>query len=281
MDSGENEKFERGVELMREGRFEEAGEIFAALVGTNPQNNLARLNLAIAYLDQHRFREAGVALREYLDRTPGDALAHVRMGYIQYKLGHNDVAIRSLRQALALEPHCAPAYRYLGDIFLESNKVDEARTAFARALKLNPRYADAMCGLAECFHRKKMPGVAIDYYRQALERVNPSDAGEIYEKVGRLYFENEVWGDTIKAHERAIELGAADERINYELGVAYLKTGDQASAASEYQTLKSLGSSYAPKLGALLGEVEEESVSKGPVEEGEAGESEKESEEEF
>lgn len=120
-----DERFEAALARMRQGRRDEAREMFEALVADYPTLSGPLTNLGILHA---RGDEHAVSLR-YFERAvsvnPNNAMAYNWMGTVHREQGAHTRARRAYERAIALQPDYAAAHRNLGvllDVYLQRSQ---------------------------------------------------------------------------------------------------------------------------------------------------------------
>ena len=100
---------QKGIELGRSGKYEEAIETFNMALTINPENAEVWYNIGKTYSD----------------------------------LGDNEEALRSYNQALAINPDISEAWYNMGLILYEQGKYEDSLEAFDKAIEIDPDDQDA------------------------------------------------------------------------------------------------------------------------------------------
>lgn len=127
----ENAAIARGNKLYKEGQFEKAIEAYEQALKQNPENTIARYNLAAARFRSGKFEDAQKVYNEVLEKSNDDAL--------KQKAAYNS-----------------------GVAFTKQNKLWESIEAYKLALRMNPLDADARFNLQKALEelrrqQKKSP----------------------------------------------------------------------------------------------------------------------------
>lgn len=148
---------------------------FKRAIEADPENALAVVNLATAYLGAQRHEEARQLLRQLIERDEGAVKSylmrvteeaedkfHLFMDEVNQKLG---VACLNIYLAQADEE---------GEVAADSALLEEAGRAFKTAISLNPHDAHAHIGLGVVYYRQNQIERAAEHFRKALE-ISPGD----------------------------------------------------------------------------------------------------------
>ncbi len=135
----------------------------------NPQNLMARLELATILTEQGNLAEAKAHAEFVLNLDPNDVDAHYCLAIAQAKEGKHDEAIGHCRRAIELSPDSATAYLNLGRLLLETGRFDEAVARLAEAVQRDPMDPTANYYWGYIQQRQGKTAEAGEYYRRAVE----------------------------------------------------------------------------------------------------------------
>ncbi len=102
--------YQRALDILREGRYRQAGEAFQAFLKTHPGSayaDNAQYWLAETYYVTRQFDAALAEFEKVLKQYPGSSKipdARLKIGFIQYEKGHWDQAREALQQVVAEHP---------------------------------------------------------------------------------------------------------------------------------------------------------------------------------
>ena len=107
------ERNQKGAELLGQGRIEEALYEFQRAVELDPNDPVARLNLAFTYDRQGQGEEAIAAYKQAIEMDPKNLLAYNKLGVLYNKLARYDEAIYEFENALSVNPADTPTLKNL------------------------------------------------------------------------------------------------------------------------------------------------------------------------
>jgi len=136
----QSEPYEKGIQALLRGNYQEAAESFEAALEGFPGNRCVHNNLGLAHL----------ALRDYQQ------------------------AISEFGKALAIEPAFPEALNNLGLAWSDLGTV-RARESFEAALQVNPDFFDALLNLGALYYRQGDLAKALELWEKA-ERISPDDS---------------------------------------------------------------------------------------------------------
>ena len=220
--------------------------LFAVLVACGPdkalQKEQARISrdLGEGYLGEGDVTKALVeflAAEKLNDKDP----------YLQYDLGlayvlkqNFQLAIVHFEKAIALKPDYPEAHNALGTVYLRLERWDDAIRHFDKA-RSNVLYATphfALNNLGEAYRGKKDYGVAIEFYKKALEN-NPRYA-DAHRGLGLIYMDTGDLDASVAALEKAVEYAPEDGPARFDLGRAYSAMYETEKAMAAFKKVIAL-----------------------------------------
>ncbi len=134
---------DKGLELAKAGRVENALACFERALAINPQSVAAWSNKGGALAKLGRFEEALACFDRGLAINPQLAEAWDNKGIALGNLGRFEEALACFDRALAVNPQLAEAWDNKGLALENLGRSEEALACFDRALTLNPQHASA------------------------------------------------------------------------------------------------------------------------------------------
>lgn len=129
---------DRGQELMKDKKYEEAAQYFEAVLKLEPGNVAALEDLGWIYNDIEQFDLAIKRCTSLLAVDPEHGGGWRELGYAQWKTGKYLRAIESLTRATKVSDKEEPAYNYLIAIYLDLNEAQLAKEWLAKRAGLFP-----------------------------------------------------------------------------------------------------------------------------------------------
>ena len=117
-------------------------EILRTELEQQPEDPVARLNLAAQLLTNRQLDEARALIEAVLETRPQDPQVLNALALVQIAAEEPQTAILTLQKAVAFNPLFAPAAFNLADLLVEQNRPEEAITVLRQALQ-RPLPADA------------------------------------------------------------------------------------------------------------------------------------------
>lgn len=128
-------------DCIRDGRLQQARDLFAELCRTTPQDYEAWFMLGAVNGQMGRISEAAECCRRVIRLRPDFAEAHYNLGQACKRLDMSQQAEACYREAVRLKPDYAEAWDNLGYLLQERGKQDEAIRCYRAALRLRPDFA--------------------------------------------------------------------------------------------------------------------------------------------
>ena len=226
---------ERGKQLLKEKRLDEALPVFQQIVAQDPSSKTAHLALGRILFRMKRPEEARPHFEEGIRLDPSRAKPYLMLARTVAALGDYDKAMEALRNALAINSKLAVAYLGMGALFARMNKPAEAEKQFVQAIRINPRMVDARRRLAQILGQSERFDEAIEQLTVAL-RIQPGNS-ETLTGLGRIHLLKADYRAARDAFHQAVEGENKKTQVNALMGLAEacLQTGQIAEAESALQ----------------------------------------------
>jgi Flp pilus assembly protein TadD len=157
----------RANELLQEGRRDEAGAAFRAILAATPKSAAACYGLGVVAWLGGRLDEARARMQEAV--ALGRTAMHLSMlGEIERMRGDYVSAQSALRAALELDPHLAGTYNNFGMLMLDQGRYTEAASLLMTATQVDPGLEMAHYNLGIAFKELNYLDEAIDANRKAI-----------------------------------------------------------------------------------------------------------------
>lgn len=216
-----------GRALAADGRPRQANTVFqeaSRLAPNDPRIPTAWGNL---FIEKHNTKEAaelfGMALKA------DDRWVPAAIGLARALMEDDPVAAReSLDRALAIDPDSVDARLLLAELALDERRIPDAVAEIDRALAVNPRRVEALALRAAVAFLQDRPEETERLAAEALA-INPR-AGEVYRVVGAQAASHYRFEDAVALLQKGAALDPDNPRIQAELGMHLLRTGDEAAA---------------------------------------------------
>jgi len=192
----------RCLQLIRQGRVQEARELLEPVVAAHPDWAAAQAALGFTYFDEKRWETAGGYYQRALELDPDLHAARVPYAWCLYYLGRLEDARKSFEAYLAVDPDYADATFALGLIRFDTDDLPAAEGYFRRVVALAHARGDAA--------------------REALAHTR---LGDVYLRTGDLERARDELG-------RSIELDPSNPKAHFKMSRVLLLLGDADGAAA-------------------------------------------------
>lgn len=234
-----------GVLLAGFGRMDEAVPLFRRSIGLDPGDVAGRLHLADALLKSNDMAGAGTAYQELLDRSPDNPYAELGLARVALAGDRRGAALKMLRGLVAANPEFYGAHDLLASLDEEFGADQEAAIERERAGKGRFREApdplfDSL--MDDCYDPYRLQvfaatAIAVRAYSDALPPLRRAlglapDNGRTLRQLGLVYLKT---GDNARAREnleRAVALDPRNDGAVFDLVNAYQDMGEKAAAVN-------------------------------------------------
>jgi tetratricopeptide (TPR) repeat protein len=141
-----------GVAYMNQQRPADAQKLFEQSLATDPNFEVARINLGISLLAQQKLEPARTALAAAAEKLPQDPYAWYNLGLVYKDLGDAEGGVAAFTHVTQMANEADPWY-FIGYLNSQLQHYDQAIAAFQKALAIFPFHASAEFGLARAFQR--------------------------------------------------------------------------------------------------------------------------------
>jgi tetratricopeptide (TPR) repeat protein len=254
----------RGLELAREGRLEEAEAIFQRVLKSDPndpeslyffgvlaarrsdpeqaESFLKRAidvrpdwakawnNLGAALNAQGKLEEALVACSEAVRFDPEAAENQYNYGLALHASGHLQDALEALQIATTTNPGFADAFSNMGAVLKDLSRHTESESAYRRAAEISPNHAEAHSNLSMALRRLRRYEEAVIESERAIE-LKPDIAAFYSNRANLLRVRGQIT-EAEQACRRSIELDPAHTEAYLILaGLKLIEKGDPVMAS--------------------------------------------------
>ncbi len=210
-----------GVIAMAKGQKNEALLALSKAGRANPDSARIWLALADVYRKIGDVAKRADSLKKAAKAEPGSFQTHYRLGRLQFQRGDNEAAIASLERAVSLEPGNFETRFMLAKIQFDDEHYQHAGRHAREAARLKPKKSGPLMLLADIANKQGKNGEAIDHLKSAIKLKKTSSL--LHTKLGRIYFENNIFDLAQKEFERAALLAPRKADPKVLLGQLYLE----------------------------------------------------------
>ena len=145
---------EKGWSKLSLGDHEGAEVALRKAIDLSPNDTQAQALLGWALMHQEKYDEALRVFQAVLGKQPDNSLARINIGYISFKKKSFADAIEHLSRAIRLDNDRKAtlyAHFYLGLVYLERDMFEDAQTFFEKTIVLGPNLIEAYYELGRAF----------------------------------------------------------------------------------------------------------------------------------
>jgi tetratricopeptide (TPR) repeat protein len=222
--------FQDALALHRQGRFEDAGRLYEALIGSDPAHVDGLVHFGVLRLGQGRPEEAEMLLRRAA-AVADTAEVHGNLAAVLQAMGRHEEATGHYRRAVALRPDMADAHFGLAACLQALGQHEAAIGSYQALLTIEPAHPEAHFGLAAQFAEQGRVEEAIVSYRSALAA--DADFAEASHGLGVLLAGRGEPEEAIGCFQRALAVDPdyVDARLALGQALQRLDRDDEAMAA--------------------------------------------------
>lgn len=177
--------FGRATALHREGRLDQAIDIYRRLLKGQPAVFEIQRLLILALLQAGRFRDANAAARKAREEHPSNPHAHLLLGAGLQAEAKWDRALSAFEAAAVLDPGLMEAHYLAGNMLANLGRLAEAVARFDRVLALEPRAVEALANRSVALSRLGRAEEALRDCEQ-LVQLQPREPRHLLSKGGTL-----------------------------------------------------------------------------------------------
>lgn len=207
----------------REGRFEQAEQIYKAVLAAQPSNPDALHLYGVLRMQCGQPAEAVDLIGKAVAARPNDPSFHSNLGTAKMEAGDLDGAIQSLQKALALAPDHPDAALNLGNALLQTGRTSEAEAVLKGALSRMPGHPVALNALGLAAAQEGRTDEARQRFGAAIS--SAPDFPDAHANLGQLLIRTGAFEDAIQALTKAVTLHPDHAEAQCALGAALTETG--------------------------------------------------------
>lgn len=195
---------------LKRGLFDSAITTLQRAIALNPNNNILKKNLVLAYIKSYKFEEGQKVLVELSQSkfAYGNEYASL-MGDFYIANNNLNLAVRWYSEALNRDPLSDYDMYQLAKIFVRTKKFAEAKARLGKALLLDPKNPDYLATNAEILFEQDNTDTAIGYLRDAISE-NGEDA-KLLSTIAALYYKSGQVKDFQNYYKKIEQLPKKDE----------------------------------------------------------------------
>lgn len=210
-----------GIIAMAKGQKNEALLSLSKAGHVNPDNAKIWAALADVYSKMGDTSKTVENLKKAVKVEPGSFETQYRLGKLELRHGNKEAAAGSLNRAAKLEPGHFGARFMLAKLQFDLERYQDASGQAKEAARIKPKKTGPLMLLADIANKQGKNGEAIDYLKSAIKLRKTSSL--LHTKLGRIYFENNLYDLAQKEFGRAVILAPRKAEPRVLLGQLYLE----------------------------------------------------------
>ena len=167
-----------------------------------------------ALLQQGHLEEAKIATLDELKRNPVSVDGYNLLGIIESNQQDYSNALAAFEKALQLNPNSPKTHNNLGNFYISQKRTDLAEKEFRTTLRLDPANQDGNYNLGVLLMAKGAPADAIAHF----ERVHPQSLAASFNMI-RAEFESKRPAEAVRLATLLSEKNKDDVQVHFSLGV--------------------------------------------------------------
>jgi tetratricopeptide (TPR) repeat protein len=224
-------EFAVGFALARLGRAKDAEKHYRRALAMRPDFAAAWINLGSLLRDEGREAEAEAALKRAVELRPDLISGWVNLALLERDRKRPEAAEANLRRAFALNPNQVETLVAWCQFRAAERDVAGAREWMRWAIARNAEFDEAVNMHGIVLHLEGRFEEAVAVFERAEElgsRAASSNRGNSLLDLGKM-------AESLKAHERAVELDAVSAGAKYNLALTQLRLGDWERGWAGYE----------------------------------------------
>jgi len=231
---------EQAEALWKARRYQDANEVFKALVEKNPKNPDYKVRWGRMYLDHWQSDVAEDLFNEALEIKKDHAGALLGLALIAAD-GYEHAAADLAHKAIESDPKLVEAQELLARLALEDNDNAKATEEAKKALAMDPNAVEAKAVLA-----------SIDWLADKKETAFDPHTARGYQTVARFFMLNRRYEESIQYYRKAIEMDPQLYSARSQLAINLMRLGQDQEAYQQLKTCWDNGFQDKPTKNSLI-----------------------------
>ena len=236
MESEHKELFERGVQLLKDDKWDEAIAVFTQIIGlysiAEKEKALSYFHRGNAYRKQGDYALAIVDYDKAIQLRPNFSEAYNNRGAVYGEQGDHARTIADYDKAIELQEDNAEAYNNRGIAYSKQGDYVRAIADYDKAIELQEDNTEAYNNRGIAYREQGDYVRAIADYDKAIEL--QEDNAEAYNNRGIAYRRQGDYARAIMDHDKAIQLRPNFSGAYNNRGIVYKEQGDYVRAIADY-----------------------------------------------
>ena len=224
-------EFERGVDLHRQGKLDDAEAAYRAVLTRQPDAAEVLHSMGVLQAQRQNLTEAVEWMGRAAEADPGHITAHVNRGNLLRALGRHEEALASYDHALAIEPGHREAGLKRCALLTGLGRMEQALAGYERVLAAAPEDLEALFNQGVVLVALDRLGEAVASYDRVLA-IKP-DFVEVLNNRGIALWKNRRCDLAVADYDLALTIRPdyAEAHHNRGIALAYMKRRAEALAS--------------------------------------------------
>jgi tetratricopeptide (TPR) repeat protein len=228
------EQMQKGFQFLQSEDFQQAGAIFSAVLRAEPDNDKARLGLAIALVGLEKPAEASREIAKLLARAPKDVKLLEMAAQTFWQQKRFAETEKVLKRRLDLGNASAEWWALYGDALDAQKKTVEGAAAYEKAVKASPDSVNYRYALGSLYWKQFRYEDATREFTEILRR-EPNEPRASF-NLGDIYLTNGEAAKAVPFLEIAVKNFPDEFDTRFALGRAYLLTNKYQTAIEQLES---------------------------------------------
>jgi len=240
----------KGFEFSVNGQYDRALKFYEEATTKDPANTQAWHGLGHCYDGLGKPEQVISVYEQAIRIHPEDAELRFELGNYLYKMGRLEESADAFEIATHIDPDYAEAFSRLAVVLTELERYEKAVENHMEVIRVHPESSPAYYNLPVTLSNQNQLEKAINAYSQAV-KLDPENI-YAFHNMGVLQARMDRPDAAIESHKQVIRIKPDHAPSHYQLGKAFIATGNKPDALAQYSILKALDSDLADELFAIL-----------------------------
>jgi len=236
-DKKENEKFEKIIELIKDGKLDEA------LMSVDVNDVEILIKIGTSFGTDGFYDIADKIFDRVIQLNPSLAEIWSNKGNMLDNLGRHAEALKCYDEAITINPNLAEAWYNKGNLLVNLGKYAEAINCYDEAITINPNFAEAWSNKGITLGNLGRHAEAIKCYDEAI-KINPNYASALSNK-GNVFVNLGKYAETINCYDEAIKIDPNYAKAWYNKGIVLFSFGKYIEALNCYDEVIKINPNFA------------------------------------
>ena len=222
------------------GKLAEASKLYNEYIEKNAESVEALSLFGLCMQDMGNYQHAETLFSIALNVNNTRFELYRNRGTTRLQMGKLIEALSDFEAGLSISPNDIDCLKTAGNICIKLNKFDRAFLFFKRAFKKNSKDENAIAGLAFCLSMRALQTIKEKKFNAAISDLNEAhklcpDSWEIIYNLGNAYLKSGNYQSAQLQYEKALKLNKTNVQLLCNKGIANERLGAFSKAATAYK----------------------------------------------